>query len=143
MPTEPPLDLNPPPGARVLITGGASGIGRATADAYAARGARICILDRVARVDTPADWVCVRGSATSAEDTEKAFAEMDQRWGGVDVAFANAGMASNKPTLELTSGPLKRLEKITPPGYRAQIDLTISDDFPLAQAIVIISAVPA
>ncbi|MED5566158.1 MAG: holo-ACP synthase, partial [Pseudomonadota bacterium] len=38
---------------------------------------------------------------------------------------------------------LHRLEKITPRGMRAQIDLTITDDFPLAQAIVIISAVPA
>ena len=48
-----------------------------------------------------------------------------------------------KPTLALTGGALKRLEKITPPGMTAQIDLTITDDFPLAQAIVIISAVPA
>jgi len=47
-----------------------------------------------------------------------------------------------KPTLALTNGALKRLEEITPPGHRAQIDLTITDDFPLAQAIVIISAVP-
>ena len=109
MPLVAPLDLNPPPGTRVLITGGASGIGRATAEAYAARGARICILDRVLIADAPADWVCVRGSATSAEDTEKAFAEMDQRWGGVDVAFANAGMASNKPTLELTEDEWQRV----------------------------------
>jgi NAD(P)-dependent dehydrogenase (short-subunit alcohol dehydrogenase family) len=109
MPSVAPLDLNPPPGTRVLITGGASGIGRATAEAYAARGARICILDRVQITDAPADWVCVRGSATSAEDTEKAFAEMDQRWGGVDVAFANAGMASNKPTLELTEDEWQRV----------------------------------
>ena len=47
-----------------------------------------------------------------------------------------------KPTLALTNGALKRLEEITPPGHRPQIDLTITDDFPLAQAIVIISAVP-
>jgi holo-[acyl-carrier protein] synthase len=47
-----------------------------------------------------------------------------------------------KPTLALTNGALRRLEEITPPGHRAQIDLTITDDFPLAQAIVIISAVP-
>lgn len=47
-----------------------------------------------------------------------------------------------KPTLALTNGALKRLDEITPPGHRAQIDLTITDDFPLAQAIVIISAVP-
>ena len=47
-----------------------------------------------------------------------------------------------KPTMRLTGGALKRLEKITPAGLQPQIDLTITDDFPLAQAIVIISAVP-
>ena len=49
---------------------------------------------------------------------------------------------SGKPTMRLTNGALHRLQKITPQGMRAQIDLTITDDFPLAQAIVIISAVP-
>lgn len=48
---------------------------------------------------------------------------------------------SGKPTLELTGGALKRLQAITPAGYRPQIDLTITDDFPQAQAIVIITAV--
>ena len=56
-----------------------------------------------------------------------------------DMGVVNA--ASGKPTMALTGGALKRLEKLTPPGMRAQIDLTITDDFPLAQAIVIISAV--
>jgi holo-[acyl-carrier protein] synthase len=50
-------------------------------------------------------------------------------------------LRSGKPTMALTGGALARLEKITPPGMKAQIDLTITDDFPLAQAIVIISAV--
>ena len=50
-------------------------------------------------------------------------------------------LRSGKPTMALTGGALQRLEKITPPGMKAQIDLTITDDFPLAQAIVIISAV--
>ena len=57
-----------------------------------------------------------------------------------DMGVTN--LASGKPTLKLTNGALARLEKITPDGMRAQIDLTITDDFPLAQAIVIISAVP-
>ena len=51
-------------------------------------------------------------------------------------------LPSGKPTMHLTNGALARLEKITPQGMQAQIDLTITDDFPLAQAIVIISAVP-
>lgn len=64
--------------------------------------------------------------------------------GGVfwrDMGVIN--LRSGKPTMALTGGALARLEAITPPGHRAQIDLTITDDFPLAQAIVIISAVPA
>src|SRR3569833_1825825 len=52
-------------------------------------------------------------------------------------------LPSGKPTIKLTGGALARLEAITPPGHRAEISLTISDDFPLAQAIVIISAIPS
>jgi holo-[acyl-carrier protein] synthase len=56
-----------------------------------------------------------------------------------DMGVVN--LPGGKPTMALTGGALKRLEKLTPTGMRAQIDLTITDDFPLAQAIVIISAV--
>jgi holo-[acyl-carrier protein] synthase len=56
-----------------------------------------------------------------------------------DMGVVN--LAGGKPTMALTNGALRRLEEITPQGHRAQIDLTITDDFPLAQAIVIISAV--
>jgi holo-[acyl-carrier protein] synthase len=58
-----------------------------------------------------------------------------------DLGVVN--LPSGKPTLVLTNGAAVRLAEITPPGMRAQIDLTITDDFPQAQAIVIISAVPA
>jgi holo-[acyl-carrier protein] synthase len=50
-------------------------------------------------------------------------------------------LPSGQPTLKLTGGALARLQAITPKGYIAQINLTITDDFPLAQAIVIISGV--
>jgi holo-[acyl-carrier protein] synthase len=43
--------------------------------------------------------------------------------------------------MQLTGGALARLEKLTPDGYEARIDLSITDDWPLAQAFVIISAV--
>jgi holo-[acyl-carrier protein] synthase len=58
-----------------------------------------------------------------------------------DMGVVN--LPSGKPTFKLTGGALKRLQAITPPGMVAQIDLTITDDFPLAQAIVIISATAA
>jgi holo-[acyl-carrier protein] synthase len=57
-----------------------------------------------------------------------------------DLGVVN--LPSGKPTLMLTGGAALRLAEITPPGMRAQIDLSIADDFPQAQAIVIISAVP-
>jgi holo-[acyl-carrier protein] synthase len=56
-----------------------------------------------------------------------------------DMGVVN--LPGGKPSLQLTGGALRRLQDITPAGYSAQIDLTITDDFPLAQAIVIISAV--
>jgi holo-[acyl-carrier protein] synthase len=51
-------------------------------------------------------------------------------------------LPGGKPTLKLTGGAAKRLEEITPPGHLADIHLTITDEFPLAQAIVIIYARP-
>ena len=57
-----------------------------------------------------------------------------------DMGVVN--MPSGRPTMKLTGGALKRLQAITPSGYEAQIDLTISDEGPMAVAFVIISAVP-
>ena len=51
-------------------------------------------------------------------------------------------LPSGKPTMELTRGAARRLKEITPDGMTAQIDVTLTDDYPLAQAIVIISARP-
>ena len=51
--------------------------------------------------------------------------------------------ASGQPTMELTGGALRRLQALTPPGHDARIDLTISDEGPIALAYVIISTVPA
>jgi holo-[acyl-carrier protein] synthase len=50
---------------------------------------------------------------------------------------------SGRPTLQLTGGAREQLDRITPAGHTARIQLTITDDFPYAQAVVIIEAVPA
>ncbi len=55
-----------------------------------------------------------------------------------DMGVSN--LQSGKPTMVLTGGALQRLRDITPEGYAAQIDLTLTDDFPQAQAIVLITA---
>ena len=52
-------------------------------------------------------------------------------------------LPSGQPTLDLTGGAALRLKDLTPSGMKARIDVTITDDYPLAQAIVIISAVPS
>ncbi len=57
-----------------------------------------------------------------------------------DMGVVN--LPSGKPTMALTGGAALHLERLTPEGMVAKIDLTITDDYPLAQAIVIISAVP-
>jgi len=48
---------------------------------------------------------------------------------------------SGRPTMQLTGGAKEQLERITPAGHMARIQLTITDDFPYAQAVVIIEAV--
>ena len=60
-----------------------------------------------------------------------------------DMGVVN--LPSGRPTLELSGGAARVLRELTPDGHDARIDLTITDDFPTAQAIVIISAlkVPA
>lgn len=49
---------------------------------------------------------------------------------------------NGKPTMKLTNGAAKRLAEITPNGYEPFVHVTITDDFPLAQAFVIIEALP-
>src|SRR5262245_17686709 len=58
-----------------------------------------------------------------------------------DMGVVN--MASGRPAMVLTGGAAHRLRHITPTGYAARIDVTLTDDFPLAAAVVIISAEPA
>ena len=58
-----------------------------------------------------------------------------------DLGVVN--LPSGRPGMILTGGALKRLEALTPPGMTARIDLTLTDEPPLAQALVVITAVPA
>ena len=57
-----------------------------------------------------------------------------------DIGVVNR--PSGQPTMTLTGGALRRLQSLTPPGHQARIDLTISDEGPMAIAYVIISALP-
>jgi holo-[acyl-carrier protein] synthase len=58
-----------------------------------------------------------------------------------DMGVVN--LPGGRPTMELTGGAKRRLQAITPKGYEARIDVTISDEGPMAHAFVVISAIPA
>ena len=58
-----------------------------------------------------------------------------------DLGVVN--LPSGQPTMELTGGARARLDQLTPPGMRAAVHLTITDDDPQAMAVVVISAEPA
>ena len=57
-----------------------------------------------------------------------------------DLGVVN--LPSGQPTLRLTGGAAERLKAITPAGHGAVIALTMTDEFPYAQAMVVITAVP-
>jgi len=57
-----------------------------------------------------------------------------------DLGVVN--LPGGRPTLQLTGGALVRLNTLLPPGTEARIDLSLTDEPPIAQAIVIISAIP-
>ena len=61
------------------------------------------------------------------------------------VAWREMGVVNlpgGKPTMELTGGAAERLAAMTPPGMRPVIHITITDDYPHAQAFVVIEALP-
>jgi NAD(P)-dependent dehydrogenase (short-subunit alcohol dehydrogenase family) len=103
-----PLGLFRLDGAVAAVTGGASGIGRAVAEAYAAVGARVLILDRD-EAGARAAAAAIGGAAEAhpfdvADEAaiERVFGTIAERHGRLDVLFNNAGTAIRRPTTELT-----------------------------------------
>jgi holo-[acyl-carrier protein] synthase len=58
-----------------------------------------------------------------------------------DLGVVN--LPSGQPGLHLTGGALERLQAMTPPGMTARLDVSLTDEPPLAQAVVVITALPA
>ncbi|HEY2539414.1 MAG TPA: holo-ACP synthase [Stellaceae bacterium] len=58
-----------------------------------------------------------------------------------DLGVVN--LTSGRPTIRLTGGALRRLEEMTPAGMLARLDVSLTDEPPMAQAVVIISAAPS
>lgn len=80
-------------GLRALVTGGASGIGRATADLLAARGARVAVLDRdTTGVDEP--LLAYRADVSDDASVRTAVERVAKDLGGLDVLVNNAGIGA-------------------------------------------------
>ena len=84
----------------VLVTGGNRGIGRAIADAFAESGDRVAVTYRSGQ---PPDGLhAVRCDVTSAEEVERAFADVEQAYGPVEVLVANAGITRDTLMLRMS-----------------------------------------
>ncbi|HZE26553.1 MAG TPA: SDR family oxidoreductase [Terriglobales bacterium] len=96
-------------GKRVLITGGASGIGAATAARFLEEGSRVVVLDRDAKGrdqiqhDLPALAGAVAADVSSLQQVQSAFAEAVKLMGAVDVLINNAGISIRHNFLDITS----------------------------------------
>ena len=104
----------------------------------------------VSRVFTAVERQKSDGRRNRAASYAKRFAANEACAKALGTGFRNGvywrdlgvvNLPSGKPTMALTGGAAERLAALVPEGMAARIDLTITDDHPLAQAIVIISAV--
>jgi 3-oxoacyl-[acyl-carrier protein] reductase len=84
----------------VLVTGGNRGIGRAIATAFVAAGDEVAVTYRSG--EPPEGFLGVRCDVTSTEDVERAFAEIEERQGPVEVLVANAGITKDTLLLRMS-----------------------------------------
>lgn len=107
-----------------LITGGTSGMGLAAARRLLAEGARVVITGRdKVRLDAAVEELAggdrvlaVRGDAASLADLDALMAQIRDRFGRLDVVFANAGVASFEPAAEVTEAEFDRVVDINYKG---------------------------
>ncbi len=106
----------------------------------------------IERIFTPAERAKAERRANRIETYAKRFAAKEACAKALGTGFRQGvffrdmgvvNLPSGRPTMKLTGGALARLKAITPPGHEALIDVSLTDEGPTAQAIVIIQAVPA
>jgi holo-[acyl-carrier protein] synthase len=106
----------------------------------------------IGRIFTATERAKAEGRATRVETYAKRFAAKEACAKALGTGFRRGvffrdlgvvNLPSGRPTMQLTGGALARLRAITPQGHEARIDVSLTDEYPLAQAYVIISAVPS
>lgn len=116
---------------RVLITGGASGIGLASAKRFAAEGYSICLFDLDAdaakkaadSIEAKTPVLSIGGSVTEQGDIAKAIDAMNDRLGGVDCLITSAGIVKVEPSFE-----------VTPETFRKTLEINVLGTWLAAQA---------
>jgi holo-[acyl-carrier protein] synthase len=113
---------------KVIARHGERFLGRIFTDVERAKAER-----RATRIDTYAKRFAAKEACAKALGT--GFRK--------GVFFRDMGVVnlpSGRPTMQLTGGALAQLRRITPEGYEARIDVSLTDEYPIAQAFVVISA---
>lgn len=115
-------------GKRVLITGGARGIGAATAERFLEEGARVVVLDcneealRRIKDALPSLSGTICADVSDADTVARAFDELDELLGGLDVLINNAGISVRQAFMD-----------ITPEQWRRVMDVNLNGMFFVAQ----------
>ena len=115
-------------GKRVLITGGAGGIGTATAERFLEEGSRVVVLDisdeAITRIESelPSLSGTIKADVSDADDVARAFRELDEMTGGLDVLINNAGISIRHSFMD-----------ITPQEWRKVLDINLNGVFFVAQ----------
>jgi len=113
---------------RVLITGGAGGIGTATAKRFLEEGSRVVIMDisdeAITRIEDelPSLSGTIKADVSDADDVARAFGELDEMTGGLDVLINNAGISIRHTFMD-----------ITPQEWRKVLDVNLNGVFFVAQ----------
>jgi len=115
-------------GKNVLVTGGASGIGQATAARFLEEGATVCVLDRSAKArdrviqELPGVTAALDADVSKLDQVQAAFAEAVKCMGSVDVLINNAGISIRHSFLD-----------ITPTEWDQVLDVNLKGIFNVAQ----------
>jgi NAD(P)-dependent dehydrogenase (short-subunit alcohol dehydrogenase family) len=114
---------------RALITGGASGIGKATAMRFLEEGVKVAILDRDEAACNQIQEQLVElttvivADVSDSEAVKRAFTDLDDLWGGLDILINNAGISMRHEFLD-----------IPPEEWRRVVDVNLNGVFYVAQA---------
>lgn len=114
---------------RTLITGGASGIGKATTLRFLDEGSQVVVIDRDGaaleqlKQEMPGISGIIQGDVSKPEDVKRAFKQIEALWGGLDILINNAGISLRHALLE-----------ITPQEWQRVIDTNLTGVFLVGQA---------